>query len=157
MDTTLFQSTDQINGADAHKAVDEHRYSSKKSVFMGLDVYSETYHLVGKIDIFYADTGILTERKKKIKTVYDGYVFQLYGQYFALTEMGYSVKELRLYSMDDNKVYPLPLPEEDPEMLAKFVQTIHAIRTLDIATVRQTNAEKCAHCIYEPACDRGLI
>ena len=37
-------------------------------------------------------------------SIYDGYVFQLYGQYFSLIEMGYQVKKIRFHSMDDNKI-----------------------------------------------------
>lgn len=39
--------------------------------------------------------------------------YQLYAQYFCLTEMGYEVEKLKLYSLDDNKVYEIPLPNED--------------------------------------------
>ena len=38
--------------------------------------------------------------------------YQLYAQYFCLTEMGYEVEKLKLYSLDDNKVYEIPLPNE---------------------------------------------
>jgi hypothetical protein len=34
--------------------------------------------------------------------------------------MGYDVKSLRFYSSDDNKVYPVPLQEDDVEMFEKF-------------------------------------
>ena len=66
-------------------------------MLQGVSVYCEKYNLVGKIDVFDEKTGILTERKKKIKTVYDGYIYQIYAQYFSLIEMGYKVNELRLY------------------------------------------------------------
>ena len=38
--------------------------------------------------------------------------YQLYAQYFCLREMGYEVEKLKLYSLDDNKVYEIPLPNE---------------------------------------------
>ena len=99
----------------------------------------------------------LVERKKKIKTVYDGYIFQLYGQYFSMIEMGYKVDRLELYSMDDNKKYKVLLPEDDSEMLLKFEKVIEDINAFDIEKFSQRNRDKCLNCIYEPACDRSLI
>lgn len=100
---------------------------------------------------------ILTEKKKHIKTIYDGYIFQLYAQYFALEEMGFKIKELRLYSMDDNKVYNINLPENDKEMFNKFEKLIVDIRNFDIHAFVQNNKSKCEKCIYECACDRSLL
>lgn len=153
----LYQTTSQVNGLDAHKTIDESSYSTKASVITSLDVYCEEYGITGKIDILDTEKRQLTERKKHIKVVYDGYVFQLYGQYYALKEMGYSVDHLRLYSMDDNKVYRIPLPEEDEEMKRKFIDLIEEMHSFDIDSFVQTNELKCDNCIYEPACDRGLI
>ena len=151
-----YQCSDQLNGTKAHEAVDMGKYSTRKTVLQGISIYSEQFGIVGKIDIFDVKSGILTERKKKIKVIYDGYVFQLYAQYFALKEMEeYTVQSLRLYSMDDNKVYPVKLPEEDEVMYEKFKKLILDIHNFQLNLFRQTNLEKCRHCIYEPACDRS--
>ena len=40
-------------------------------MLQGIPVYCEKYNLIGKIDTFDSVKGILTERKKKIKMVYD--------------------------------------------------------------------------------------
>jgi CRISPR-associated protein Cas4 len=156
MDTFLYQGASQINGTDAHKSLDNGTYSEKKNIITGLAVYSEQYNLVGKIDLYDSDSKILTERKKKIKTIYEGYIFQIYAQYFAMKEMGYEVRKLRFYSMDDNKSYPVILPENDLEMKCKFEETINKIKCFEMDSFVQTNFEKCKKCIYEPACDRGL-
>lgn len=156
-DNIIFQQAPQLNGTKAHEAIDKGSYSSKKSILQGISVYSEKYNLIGKIDIFDNSSHILTERKKKIKTIYDGYIFQIYAQYFALTEMGYSVKKLRLYSMDDNKTHDIPLPENDLIMLEKFENTVRQIKNFNLDTFRQNNIDKCRNCIYEPACDRSLL
>ena len=124
---------------------------------MSLDVYCEKYNLVGKIDMFDISTGILTERKKTIKKIYDGYIFQLYAQYFALKEMGYDVKRIQFHSISDNKNYMISLPEDDLDMFEKFEKTIQKIKDFKIENFNQNNIEKCKHCIYEPACDRGLV
>ena len=153
----LYQSHYQINGSDAHSSVDVKTYSSKKSVLMGLDVYCEKYRLIGKIDLYDSEKNILRERKKKIKQIYDGYIFQVYAQCFALREMGYEVNKIELYSMDDNKSYSVKLPEEDNEMFVKFERIIKDMRAFDMNNFCQENIEKCKKCIYEPACDRTLL
>ena len=122
-----------------------------------MEVYSTEYNLCGKIDIFDIDKCLLTERKKHITRIYDGYVFQLYAQYYGLTEMGYAVKEMRFYSSDDNKTYPVMLPHEDGAMNEAFKKTIEDINNFRLEDFTQTKSEKCKRCIYEPMCDRGLV
>lgn len=156
MERHLFQAKDQINGTAAHMTVDQGRYSTRKDIMMGIPVYSERYNLVGKIDIFDEKHKRLTERKKRISTVYDGYIFQLYGQYYAMSEMGYDVKSLHLYSIDTNSVFKVKRPEDDPVMDMKFKKTIQQIIEFDVGSFVQPNPDKCRRCIYEPACDRGL-
>ena len=156
LDKTLYQRAEQINGTHAHKAIDSGQYSSKKNVLQGMDVYSEKFNIRGKIDVFDADSGVLTERKNKINKIYDGYIFQLYAQYYALVEMGYCVKKIRFHSMRDNKNYNIKLPSEDTEMNQKFKNVIKSMREFNMETFQQTNVEKCKNCIYEPACDRSL-
>lgn len=154
--TITYQNAAQINGSSAHETVDTGKYSTRKDIITAMDVYSEKYNLIGKIDIYDAGTKVLTERKNRISAIYDGYVFQLYAQYFAMCEMGYEVSRLRLYSMSDNKTYPIELPEENKEMLCKFENTVKEIKEFSMNSFRQNNVEKCRNCIYEPACDRGL-
>lgn len=148
----LFQGTAQINGTHSHRKSDTAAYSTKKCMLQGISVYSQKYNLCGKIDTLDADTGILTERKKKIKAIYDGYVFQLYAQYFSLTEMGYTVHELRLYSMDTNKVYKIELPENNSVMFTKFRRLLDDINVFSFDGFKQGNEGKCNNCIYEPLC-----
>ena len=157
LDRNLYQTEYQINGTNAHKAVDNKTYSTSKNILQGIDIYSHKYGIEGKIDIFNINKGELVERKNKIKQIYDGYVFQIYAQYYGLTEMGYKVKKLNLYSMSDNKKYNIKLPTEDLEMKIKFEKLIQNIHEFDIENFQQKNGEKCKTCIYEPACDRSLI
>ena len=151
----LYQSDKQINGTAAHSSIDNNSYSTKKCIYTGLDVYCEKYGLVGKIDMYDADKKMLIERKRTVKIIYDGYVYQVYAQYFALKEMGYGVDSIIIHSMTDNKNYHIPLPEQDKEKLQKFEDTIRQMREFDLKNFVQDNKEKCANCIYEPACDRG--
>lgn len=126
-------------------------------MLQGVSVYCEEYNLLGKIDTFDVETGILTERKKKITTIYDGYVFQVYAQYFALSEMGYNVNEIRLYSMEDNKVYPIENPYENIIMFEKFKKVLDDINTFSFNGFVQTNILKCERCIYELLCSFSLL
>ena len=82
LERRLYQGEKQIKGEYAHSSIDNKYYSTRKDVLQGVDIYSEELNLRGKIDIFDIKTGVLTERKNTIKTIYDGYVFQLYAQYY---------------------------------------------------------------------------
>ncbi len=151
-DRIAYQETSQINGTGAHESIDTGAYSTRKEILCGFEVYCSRYGLIGKTDIFDRAAGRLIERKKKIKTVYDGYIFQLYGQCFALREMGFDVRNLALHSLDDNRTYPVPLPEDDSAMLMKFEKLMADMRSFEIDGFVQTNVEKCRRCIYEPLC-----
>ncbi len=132
MDAMAYQRTEQINGTNAHKGVDEGNYSTRKNIVTGLEVYSEQYNLICKIDMYDIVSGTLRERKKRIKQIFDGYVFQLYAQCFALREMGHEVMHLELYSKDDNKRYPILLPEQDSKMYQKFESVLEQMKVLEI-------------------------
>ncbi len=155
MNRVLYQDSPQLEGTVAHENVDKGAYSSKKAILTSLNVYCEKYRLVGKIDIYDAERQVLRERKKRIKVLYDGYYFQVYAQCLALREMGYFVRRIELYSMDDNKTYQIPLPEENNEMMRKLEKTIEDMRSFDMDSFTQPNEDKCKHCIYSPACDRA--
>ncbi len=156
MDKNLYQNSDQINGTHAHKSIDTGSYKTNQKVITGISVYSEQYNLIGKIDMFYPQSGKLVERKKKICTIYDGYVFQLFGQYFAMKEMGYQVNTLVLHSIDDNRNYTVELPEKNQKMFEKFCAVLDDLNKFDIFSFSQNNVEKCKRCIYEPLCDRSM-
>ena len=149
---SLYQNEFQINGTAVHEKSDNAEYSTKKSILQAVPVYCEKYNIMGKIDIFDIEKETLIERKKTIKVIYDGYIFQLYAQYFALKEMGYSVKTIKLYSMAENKTFNIDTPENDSIMFKKFCETIDAINNFTFESFIQTNIAKCKNCIYEPLC-----
>lgn len=120
-------------------------------------MYSEKYNLTGKIDIYNQKTKELIERKKHVVTVYEGYIFQLYAQYYCMLEMGYEIAALKIHSMDDNKTYTVDLPSEDINMNEKFEKLINDIEDFSLEEYVQTNEKKCKTCIYESLCDRSLI
>lgn len=65
----LYHQTSQREGLSHHAAIDENHYSSRSDIITGLTVYSEKYHLLGRIDILDTTAGILTERKYSITAV----------------------------------------------------------------------------------------
>lgn len=147
----------QVAGTEAHARIDGKKYSSRKDTFMAMEVYSEKYGLCGKIDLYDKTNGRLTERKNEVKTIYDGYVFQVYAQCHALREMGYIVKSIVIYDMKHNKNHPIKLPEEDPEMQEKFETVVQQINSYDLEKDEtEPNVNKCLHCIYSKLCDRAL-
>jgi CRISPR-associated protein Cas4 len=152
----LYQERAQFSGKAAHQTVDEKRYSDRKTVLQNLYVFSQKYNLCGKIDVFFKDTGILRERKKRVKQIYSGYIFQIYAQYYCLSEMGYDVKKLEIYSMDTNKIYDIPKPDKDKETAEKFERLINSINSYDMNSDFSPNINKCLKCIYSALCDRAL-
>lgn len=152
LDKLSYASIEQIDGLSVHNTIDNSTYSDKTSVLQSISVYSSKYNLYGKIDTFDTSTGVLTERKRKITEIYDGFIFQLYSYYFSLTEMNYNVKTLRLYSMTDNKSYYIPLPDEDEEMMSKFKAILKEMQNFNIEYFFQSSKKKCLKCVYEPLC-----
>lgn len=156
VDTLLYQNESQFRGKEAHSTIDYNKLN-KKDTITGIDVYSNEFNLIGKIDIYDSKKRKLIERKREIKNIYDGYIFQLYAQYYCMLEMGYEVETLELYSLVDNKSYKIELPENNLDMDKKFKQTLEKMYDFDINQFKQDNEEKCKHCVYEPACDRSRL
>lgn len=151
-DQEVYQTTVQTEGLAAHEHIDQQTYSTSRYILQWLPVYSQTYQLIWKIDLFNTRKKLLTERKKQIKRVYRWYKLQVYAQYFCLTEMGYQVEQLQLYSLDDNKVYPVPLPDES--VILAFEQFLQRYRRFDPQDPHfSQNPKKCVQCIYRELCD----
>ncbi len=146
-----YHQSPQVKGKIKHESVDRGKYSTAKKFLQGLEVYSGKYNLAGKIDIYDKDEKALIERKNKISKIYDGYKYQLYGQYFCMVEMGYKIEKLFFYSMSDNKKYEIDLPKG--EELIKFENTLEDIRNFDMLKDDFIqNPAKCASCIYRELC-----
>jgi CRISPR-associated protein Cas4 len=157
METALYQKKPQIAGKAAHASIENQTYSTRKDILQGAEIWCDRYRLHGKIDVFDIASGKLTERKREIKTIYDGYIFQVYAHYFGLTEMGYNVNSIVLYDMLHNKSHPVALPHANHEMLQKFEQLIERINQYDMNDPGFiANASKCQNCIYNNICDTSL-
>jgi CRISPR-associated exonuclease Cas4 len=148
----IYKDTPQLRGTLKHKTIDTQSYSTHKNILQGTSIYSEKYNIGGKIDVFDKGKGALIERKTKIKTIYDGYKYQVYGQYFCLTEMGYNVKKILFHSLTNNKRYEIPLPNK--KEIKTFENHLQAIRSFRVEEKQFTaNTQKCQHCIYAQLCD----
>lgn len=152
----IFQSTPQIRWTFNHHTIDQKRYSSSKEILQWIAVYSEKYQLAGKIDIFHIIKKSLIERKTYISKVYLGQIYQLYGQYFCLSEMGYDIKKLKLYSMKDNQVYNIPLPSD--QEVQNFELFLKKYKSFDPRIDWFIpNPKKCQKCIYAELCDSNPL
>ncbi|TSC78599.1 MAG: putative RecB family exonuclease [Parcubacteria group bacterium Gr01-1014_33] len=145
-DTSLYHDTPQVVGRINHATIEEGRYSTSKHILQGISVYSEQFGIMGKIDIYDAKKKELIERKTRIKTIWPGYIYQIYGQYFCMREMGYEVEKLFLHSLADNKRYPVMLPAEREEK--RFGFFVEQMRAFDIRRYKNHRCRKCANSIY---------
>ena len=148
-DKSHYKSKFQIAGTIAHKTVDTQKFSSRKNILQGVEVCSQKYGILGKIDIYDKDKKELIERKRTIKKIYDGYLFQLYAQKLCLEEMGFEVDKMRLYSMTDNKSYIVTLSNQQIEI---FNDTLKNMRNFNLTDSKCTNLDKCNNCIYHELC-----
>jgi len=70
--------------------------------------------------------------------------------------MGYEVGKLKLYSLDDNKVYEIPLPNEDE--IQTFEVFLEEYKRFDPRNSGfKPQLDKCQNCIYAKLCDRSLV
>lgn len=150
-DESLYYSTFQTKGRFAHKNIDKKKYSSRKNILESIDIYSEELGIIGKIDLLDLDKSLLIERKYKIKKLFEGYYLQIYAQYFCLVEMGYKIKQIKFYSVSDNKDYFIDLPDEKDFNHLKEV--IKQMKTFSLDKPFTQNPNKCKMCIYKELCD----
>jgi len=150
-DEMTYHQTPQRVGQAAHTTVDEGTYSTRKTIITGMMVYSQKYNLLGRIDILDTDRQLLTERKHSVSAIYDGFRYQLYAQFFALTEMGYAVAQLRIHSTKDNRSYDIPLPTARD--IEQFEQVLDEMKAFRLDSPFSPNPKKCARCIYSTLCD----
>jgi len=151
----VYHDIPQKTGKIAHENIDKNIYSDKKRYLQGMSVYSEKFCLVGKIDVFDQEERTLIERKYRIHKVYDGHIYQLWSQMFALEEMGYEVEKLLIHSLSDNKRYKIDLP--DNENKKKYKDLLQEMRGFVVGVdVVDVNIKKCEKCIYRELCGECL-
>lgn len=130
--------------------LNEERYIQESSY------YSHTYNIITVIDLYDKNKKALIEKKNRIKRVYEGYIFQLYAQYYALKDNGEEVEYIFLYDITEKKYYPISLPENNERLKIEFENILHKIRNFNIYSFQANNINKCKKCIYNNLCDRSL-
>lgn len=147
-DARGYHETAQVAGKLAHENIESETYSSARRYIQGISVYCEKYNIAGKIDIYDKKEKALIERKNKIKNIYLGYKYQLYGEYFCMTEMGYEVEKLFLHSLSDNKRYEIFPPST--EEVAGFEKTLEQMRDFGPGDIARHSCPHCQNNIYSP-------
>lgn len=152
-DEDMYKAMPQTKGTIAHKGVDERNGSTRKDDIMSMAVYSDELGISGKIDVYKQDRRILIERKNNLKHIFRGQIYQLWGQYFCLKEMGYEVEKLAFYEITTNKMTYLEVPgQAEKQELMEFINKFKSYNPAsDMILV---NANKCKHCIYCNLCDQ---
>ena len=150
--TDVYHSSVQQKGLNHHRNIDQKTYSTLKGVFTGLNVFSNRYNILGVIDLLDANRGYLVERKRQISKIYEGYKYQLYAQYFCLTEMGYDIKELFFFATSSNTKFPIPIPNQ--QVREDFEGHLNEVKSFDPNTFSQKNPNKCSNCVYVHLCDK---
>lgn len=152
-DEEMYKATPQRKGTIVHEGIDTKSGSTRKGDLMAMPVYSDTLGVAGKIDVYKSDRRMLIERKNNLKAVFRGQIYQLWAQYFCLTEMGYLVEQLAFYEISTNKMMPIPLPgEQGRQELETFIHRFKTYRPAE--DIFEINPNKCAHCIYCNLCDK---
>lgn len=156
----LYSANPQQKGKAVHQQIDAFEHEKDQlpktlEVLEGIYVISNELGVYGKIDTLYLQDKKLVESKYAITTLYRGYYYQLWSQYYALTEMGYEVEHLSFYSIKDHKEYKIALP--DSKNLEELRNHIRKIARFDFEADIKVNPVKCRHCIYASLCDKTNI
>ncbi len=152
-DEDMYHAFPQTKGAIAHQGVDDKTGSTRKTDIMSLPVYSDELGISGKIDVYKQEKRMLIERKNNLKRIFRGQLYQLWGQYFCMKEMGYEVEKLAFYEMSTNKMVEVEVPDAPEKQ--ELVAFIERFKRYDPASAQlEENHNKCIHCVYCNICDK---
>ena len=151
-DEDNYKAVPQFRGRCAHEPTDKKSSSTRSDVILALPVYSEKYHLMGKIDVYKVKEKKLIERKYQLKSIFQGQIYQLWAQMFCLREMGYEVDSIAFYEISTNKMIDVKMPTDEDER--RFADFLKRFRRYDPAEPIAVNPSKCSHCIYSNLCDK---
>lgn len=152
-DEDLYHATPQTRGRAAHETVEKTNSSISKSEITAIHVLSEELGIRGKIDLYRKDKKLLVERKYQLKQIYRGQLYQLWGEYFCMLEMGYEIEHIAFYETSTNRTIHIELPgDKEKEELINFIS---CFRNYDPSRPIKTNRNKCMHCVYCNLCDKS--
>ena len=153
-DEETYHAVPQTRGKIAHEATDNKK-STRKTDIMALPVFCNEIGIMGRIDLYKYEEKHLIERKYKLTKIYQGQLYQLWGECFCMKEMGYEIDRLSFYEISTNKMIPMEIPgEEQKEELKNFVRAFKLFNPMESIDV---NDNKCTHCIYSPLCDKTNV
>lgn len=148
----IYHAAPQTRGRIAHETVEQKTATHNKDTLLSLPIMSEEYGLMGKIDVYHADRKTLIERKFRLRSIFQGQIYQLWAQMFCMQEMGYKVEHLAFYEISTNRTISIDLPTEtDKQQFANFLQRFRNYRPEETI---HTNPNKCSHCIYNNLCEK---
>lgn len=151
-DEGLYHAVPQTRGKAAHAPTDNQTGSSHKEDLLSLSVYSDELGISGQIDYYRGKDKFLVERKYQLKQIYQGQLYQLWGEYFCMIEMGYQIEKLAFYEISTRRMIPMKTPlEREKRELADFIERF---RHYDPSSTISVNKNKCLHCIYINLCDK---
>lgn len=148
----IYSAKPQERGKSAHSKVDNSKTVNSKKILSAIYVISNKFGIYGKIDQYYVKEKTLVERKYSLTTIYRGYYYQIWAQYIALQEMGYTVDELYFHSIKNNNRIKIDKPTEND--LKELKNHIQKIARFDFDQEININPQKCSHCIYAALCDK---
>lgn len=153
----VYSAVPQQVGKMQHTVIDSFKAATQKStaILKGIYVISNRLGIYGKIDTLYVSEKRLVESKYHITTIYKGYYYQLWAQYFALVEMGFEINTLSFFSIKDRKTYPVELPTD--KEFTELQNHIRKIARFDFEQEININPQKCSHCIYAALCDKTQL
>jgi len=108
--------------------------------------------IIGKIDLYIGREKKLIERKYQLNNIYQGQIYQLWAQYFCMTEMGYNIDSLAFYAISTNTTFPIEIPNEANKI--ELINFISRFKHFDPTKHLKVNTNKCIHCIYCNLCDK---
>lgn len=151
-DEGLYHATPQTMGKVAHAPTDNQTGSNRSGDILSLPVYSDELGISGLIDYYRGRDKLLIERKYQLRQIYQGQLYQLWGEYFCMVEMGYHIEKLAFYEISTKKMIPITIPSiKEKEELRSFVDRF---KHYDPSSAMFINRNKCSHCIYINLCDK---
>jgi len=152
-DSDVYYAIPQIIGKNAHKTVDEKK-ATQAYLIESLPIISHEMGLTGKIDVYNKNNATLIERKYNLKQIFQGQIYQLWAQFFCMTEMGYTINHLRFYEISTHKTTEIPIPTTADK--AKFTLFLSNFRNYNPRKTFEPNPNKCLRCIYCNLCDKTI-
>lgn len=151
-DEDVYHATPQTKGKTAHIKVDNKTTSCGTNDIVALPVFSDELGIMGKIDVYKKQEKWLIERKYELKQIFRGQLYQIWGQYFCMTEMGYAIEKMSFYEISTNRMIAIEIPNKfNKDELSKFIEMF---KTYDPTQKIHINTNKCKHCIYCNLCDK---